>query len=264
MFLDRDGRNIHYDLVGPETGIPVLMVHSLLLDGGVWSAQVPPLVEHGFRILRVDIRGHGGSDAPAGDYSMDELADDVAAVAERLGLAQVHYAGVSIGAMIGQVLAARRWRGLLSAMICSSGLRTSDKGRATWSERIESVRAAGTVAPIAVPSVERWFSAGFKQTNPETCRIFRETAQGTALQGYLGCGAAIRDFNGVALEEVRVPTLAVRGTEDLAASSEDCREFAHRTRGEFVEVAGAAHLPCVEQPDAFNRIMVEWLVSRSA
>jgi 3-oxoadipate enol-lactonase len=263
MFLNLDQQRVHYDLVGPESGPPVCMVHSLLLDSGVWSGQVPILLERGFRVLRIDISGHGGSDAPSGDYRMAQLADDVAAVVERLGLGGVHYVGVSIGAMIGQVLAARQWGALRSAMLCSSGIQTSAEGRRNWDERIDNVRRARSVLPLAASSVERWFSASFKADSEAVCQTFRESIAGTSVDGYLGCAAAIRDFEGVPLEAVQVPVLVVRGTEDMAASGQACGELATRTRGRLVELAGAGHLPNVEQPAVFNRLLSEWLQSAS-
>ena len=78
MLLPLKDRSIAYDLVGPENGPVVCMTHSLASDGGMWAEQVPPLLAAGFRVLRIDMRGHGGSDPVAGDYTMSDLAADVA------------------------------------------------------------------------------------------------------------------------------------------------------------------------------------------
>src|SRR5271154_2199659 len=105
MRLQLAGRNIAFDLVGPAGAPVVCMTHSLASDGGMWAEQVPALLAGGFRVLRIDMRGHGGSDAVAGPYTMSQLAGDVAAVLDALGFAKVHYIGLSIGGMIGQALA---------------------------------------------------------------------------------------------------------------------------------------------------------------
>src|SRR5579863_6203553 len=105
MLLPLQGRRIAYDLLGPETAPTVCITHSLAADGGSWAEQVPALLAGGFRVLRLDMRGHGGSDAVAGDYTMDQLAADVAGAIEALGVAPVHYIGLSIGGMIGQAFA---------------------------------------------------------------------------------------------------------------------------------------------------------------
>jgi len=80
MLLPLNGRRIYYDLMGPEKGPVVCFTHSLSSDGGMWAEQMLPLIDAGFRVLRVDMRGHGGSDPVAGDYTMEQLADDTAKV----------------------------------------------------------------------------------------------------------------------------------------------------------------------------------------
>src|SRR5258708_26255019 len=96
MLLPLQGRRIAYDLVGPDNAPTVCITHSLASDGGSWAEQVPALLQAGFRVLRIDMRGHGGSDPVAGDYTMAALADDVAQVLAGLGLARVHYLRLSI------------------------------------------------------------------------------------------------------------------------------------------------------------------------
>ena len=75
MLLPLVGRNIAYDLVGPENGAVVAFSHSLAADSGMWAEQVPALAAAGYRALRIDLRGHGGSGAPPGPYTIDQLAD---------------------------------------------------------------------------------------------------------------------------------------------------------------------------------------------
>ena len=105
MLLSLPGRRLYYDLIGREDGPVVCITHSLASDSGMWAEQMPPLLQAGFRVLRVDMRGHGGSGPVAGDYTMKMLAGDVAMVLDALSLARVHYVGLSIGGMIGQVFA---------------------------------------------------------------------------------------------------------------------------------------------------------------
>jgi 3-oxoadipate enol-lactonase len=74
MLLPLAGRRLYYDLAGPEGDPVVCITHSLASDGGSWAEQVPALLQAGFRVLRLDMRGHGGSDPVAGDYTMSQLA----------------------------------------------------------------------------------------------------------------------------------------------------------------------------------------------
>ena len=74
MRLSIGGRAIAYDDIGPENAPVICMTHSLSSDSGMWAEQVPPLLAAGFRVLRIDMRGHGGSDPVAGNYTMTEIA----------------------------------------------------------------------------------------------------------------------------------------------------------------------------------------------
>src|SRR5262249_22721461 len=106
MLLPLEGRRLYYDLSGPEDGPVVCMTHSLMSDSGMGSEQMPTLLQVGFRVLRLDLRGHGGSDPGAGgDYTMQGIADDWAAALEALSLPRVHYIGLSIGGQSGQPFA---------------------------------------------------------------------------------------------------------------------------------------------------------------
>src|SRR5207237_3241223 len=140
MLLPLSGRRIAYDLVGPEDAPTVCITHSLASDGGSWAEQVPALLPAGFRVLRLDMRGHGGSDPVAGDYTMAALADDVAAALAALAIPRVHYIGLSIGGMIGQAFALAYGERLISALWCDT-LPASPKGAdEIWATRINTVR----------------------------------------------------------------------------------------------------------------------------
>jgi 3-oxoadipate enol-lactonase len=129
MLFSLTGRRLYYELVGPEDGPVVCITHSLASDSGMWAEQMPPLLQAGYRVLRVDMRGHGGSDPIAGDYTMKTLAGDVAAVLDALSLPRVHYVGLSIGGMIGQAFAIEYGAKLISAL-WSDTLPASPKGAA--------------------------------------------------------------------------------------------------------------------------------------
>lgn len=142
MLLPLAGRRLYYDLAGPEDAPVVCITHSLASDGGSWAEQVPALLAAGFRVLRLDMRGHGGSDPVAGNYTMTQLAGDVTSVLEALGFARVHYIGLSIGGMIGQAFALEYRQKLISALWCDT-LPASPPGAADiWGPRIKAVREA--------------------------------------------------------------------------------------------------------------------------
>jgi 3-oxoadipate enol-lactonase len=235
MLLPLAGRRIAYDLVGPgdasEDAPTICITHSLASDGGSWAEQVPALLQGGFRVLRIDMRGHGGSDPVAGDYTMAALADDVAQVLSALAIPRVHYIGLSIGGMIGQAFALAHGDRLISALWCDTLPASPQGARNVWDQRINTVRAANSLEKLAEPTVERWLTDDFKARHPGRWRQIRDTVVGTTPAGYLGCCAAILDF-----------------------------DFAPRLPGaRYEEMAGCRHFPNVERPDEFNRIMMGWL-----
>jgi 3-oxoadipate enol-lactonase len=261
MLLPLAGRRLYYDLVGPEGGPVVCITHSLASDGGSWTEQVPALLAVGFRVLRLDMRGHGGSDAVSGDYTMSQLAGDVASVLDALGFERVHYIGLSIGGMIGQAFALEHGHRLISALWCDT-LPASPAGAAEiWGPRVTAVRTANSLEPIAEASMDRYLSPAFREKNPGRWKQLRDTVVGTTPQGYLGCAAAILDFNFVSrLPSLKLPVLVVCGEEDAGTPASENRRLAGLVPGaRYEEIPRMRHFPNVEAPDAFNRIMLGWL-----
>ncbi|HEY3909205.1 MAG TPA: alpha/beta hydrolase [Stellaceae bacterium] len=261
MLLPLAGRRLYYDLAGPEDTSVVCITHSLASDGGSWAEQVPALLQAGYRVLRLDMRGHGGSDPVAGDYTMPQLAGDVAAVLDALGFARVHYIGLSIGGMIGQAFALEHGHRLISALWCDT-LPASPPGAAEiWGPRMAAVRAANSLAPIAEASMDRYLSPAFQAKNPGRWKQLRDTVVGTTPAGYLGCSAAILDFDFTArLPSLRLPVLVVCGEEDAGTPASENRRLAGLVPGaRYEEIAGMRHFPNVEAPAVFNRIMLSWL-----
>ena len=194
MLLPLAGRRLYYDLTGPEDGPVVCITHSLASDGGSWAEQLPPLLEAGFRVLRLDMRGHGGSDPVYGDYTMQALAADVAAVLDALTLPRVHYVGLSIGGMIGQAFAIEHGAKLISAMWCDTLPASPTGATAMWDERMNAVRRANSLEPLADTTMERWFTDAFRASRPGRWKQIRDTIAATTPAGYLGCSAAIMNF----------------------------------------------------------------------
>ncbi|MBV9687360.1 MAG: alpha/beta fold hydrolase [Alphaproteobacteria bacterium] len=261
MLLPLAGRRLYYDLTGPEDGPVVCITHSLASDGGSWAEQLPPLLEAGFRVLRLDMRGHGGSDPVDGDYTMQALAADVAAVLDALTLPRVHYVGLSIGGMIGQAFAIEHGAKLISAMWCDTLPASPTGAVAMWDERMNTVRRANSLEPLADTTMERWFTDAFRASRPGRWKQIRDTIAATRPAGYLGCSAAIMNFEFTGkLPSLRIPVLVVCGSEDAGTPASENRRLAGLVPGaRYEEISGMRHFPNVEAPDAFNQIMMGWL-----
>ena len=261
MFVTAAGRRLYFDLAGPETAPTVALAHSLAADGGMWAEQLPVLLAGGYRVLRLDMRGHGGSDPVAGDYTMAALADDVATVIGALGAGPVHFIGLSIGGMLGQAFALGHSAMLRSLMLCDTLPATQPDARAAWGPRVAAVSGAGSLAPIADGTMARWFTDDFKMRRPGRWAQIRDTIAATPPQGFTGCAAAIQDFDFTPrLPQVRLPTLVVCGGDDQGTPPAENRRLAALVPGgRYEEIAGARHLCNIEADERFNRIMMGWL-----
>ena len=263
MFINTDGRRIYYDLNGPSDAQVVCFTHSLTSDGGMWAEQLPLLLDAGYRVLRLDMRGHGGSDPVDGAYTINQLADDVALSLDALGIDKVQYIGLSIGGMIGQAFALNHGQRLISAMLCDTLPATPEGGEAAWQPRIDAVKEAGTVAVLADGTMERWFTPAFQPKNAARWTQIRDTISGTTPAGYLGCAAAILNFDFLAqLPSVTTPTLVICGSDDEGTPPQANKKIAELIPGaRYEEIANARHFPNVEHPDVFNNLMMPWLAS---
>ena len=195
MLIAAPTHRIHFDLLGAETAEVVCLAHSLSSDSGVWAEQVAPLLEAGWRVLRIDMRGHGGSEAAPGPYSMGELAGDVVAVLDFLGLAKVHFVGLSIGGMIGQQLALDHADRLHSLMLTGTSPQAVPGPPQMWPERFAAIRAAGSVAPIADATMTRWFTDAFRPARENRWQQVWNMVANTSPEGYIAGAGAIIGFD---------------------------------------------------------------------
>ncbi|MDE2301039.1 MAG: alpha/beta fold hydrolase [Sphingomonadales bacterium] len=266
MLVEVGGRRLKFDLLGADGGPVLCLCHSLSSDSGVWSAQVAPLLGAGWRVLRLDMRGHGGSEAGAGGWTMAGLAGDVIGVLDALGLERVHFAGVSIGGMIGQQLGLDHPGRVQSLLLCGTSPQAVPGGQAMWDARFAAIRAAGSLAPLAAATMARWFTGDFRARCPDRWQQVHDTIAATAVAGYIAGAGAIIAFDVLdRLPEIRLPALVLCGDEDSGTPPAGNRLIAERIPGaRYVEMPHARHIPMLEYPESFNRILFDWLGALSA
>ncbi|MBS7700121.1 MULTISPECIES: alpha/beta fold hydrolase [unclassified Chelatococcus] len=252
---------INYDLIGPPEAPVVCMTHSLTSDYGMWAEQVPSILAEGFQVLRVDMRGHGGSTPTKGEYTIEGLAADVISVLDALGFDKgVHLIGLSMGGMIGQVIAADYPGRLASLMACCTAAKWAGDTELMLG-RLAAVKASGTLESIVSANMERRYGAGYRERRPKRWEALRETFLGTSLDGYFGCMHACLTHNVEdRLQNIDIPTLVVAGSADLSTPPSDNKLIASKIKGaRYVEMKDGYHFPNIEFDEDFNRIMVDWL-----
>ncbi len=255
------GREIHYKIEGDSSGPVVALSHSLGTDLTMWDPQVQVL-EQNYRVLRYDTRGHGASDDPAGPYSLDGLAEDLLSLLEFLDIRRMHFVGLSMGGMIGQALALRAPYCLLSLSLCDTTSSIPASAKPIWDERIRIVESQG-MEPMVEPTIERWFTPPFRAAQTETVDRIRALLRVTSPRGYRGCCRAIAGLHLTErLKSIAARTLVVVGEQDPGTPVSVAREIQERIAGSRLEVIpSASHLCNIEQADAFNRILIEFLGS---
>ena len=259
MKIDVNGITMHYELEGPESAPVVTLSHSLATDLSMWNPQMAVL-KSGYRVLRYDTRGHGGTDAPEGPYTLEQLAEDAKALLQALGIPKTHFMGISMGGMVGQILALKDPGLLRSLILCDTSSRIPEEALPVWEERIGLAQKQGMDA-LVEPTMERWFTASFRGKPISVLEKIRDMIRTTPLKGYVGCSRAIMKLNLTErLSEIALPTLIVVGEEDPGTPVAASQAIHKQIKGsELVILKSAAHLSNIEQQDAFNTVVLDFL-----
>jgi 3-oxoadipate enol-lactonase len=259
MKIAANGIQMNYRLEGPSTGSVVMLSHSLATDLTMWDAQIDALTRW-HRLLRYDTRGHGGSDAPAGVYSLSQLAQDACGLLDVLGIERAHFIGLSMGGMIGQTLALETQSRLLSLVLCDTTSRIPADAKPAWDERIRIAGSEG-MAPLVDSTIARWFTRGFREHRSDIVDRIRDLIRSTVPEGYIGCCHAIASLDVTdVLQKISVPTMVIVGEDDpgtpVAAAAVIHEKI---TNSELAIIQSASHLSNVERAEEFNRIVIEFL-----
>jgi len=234
-----------------------MLSNSLGTTHAMWQPQVEAFKQH-FRLVRFDRRGHGGSGAPKGPYTMEGLARDALAVLDGLGLKKVNWCGLSMGGMEGMWLGANAPERFERMVLCNTSAQFPD--RKIWDDRLRFARENGLAAMVGA-NMERWFTKGFREREPKTIAWITEMFLTTPLEGYIGCGEAVRDMDHRALlPNIKVPTLVIAGRHDPATTLQAGEYLRDHIPGVAFTVLEAAHISNVEQPVAFSNAVLEFLL----
>jgi 3-oxoadipate enol-lactonase/4-carboxymuconolactone decarboxylase len=261
-FVTVEKNRTFYRLEG-KAGKPVLVLsHSIGTDHGMWLPQVEDLLPH-FQLLRYDTRGHGASDAPADEYSVEELGRDVVGLLDALGISKFAFCGISLGGAIGQWLGAHASDRLTHLVLAN----TSPKfgARTNWETRIATVSEKG-MSGIVDLAMQRFFSTETLARGDVYAQAIRSVLLGTHPDGYVGCCAALRDFDSTEwLRNIRVPAQVIAGDRDVSTPWEGNGEvLARDIPGARALRLPAAHLSNLERPRSFTMAVLEFLQPQEA
>lgn len=245
-----NGLTFHYSIEGTIGGIPLVFINSLGTDFRIWKAMVPAFSE-GCQILRYDKRGHGLSDCPTGPYTIRDHARDLIGLLDVLQFNRVNLVGISVGGMIALDIAATLPDRVNSLVLCDTGAIIGTPRY--WDERIHSLKTQG-LDLMAETIVSRWFVPDYPEQHPANYRGYVNMLKRTPLVGYIATCEAIRDADlRVAARSIETHTLVLSGSEDAATPPDVCQSLASLLKNaRYDQLMGAAHLPCIEQPEAMS------------
>lgn len=199
---------------GPADRPAILFANSLGTTHRMWDAVVEELAPD-FRCIRFDMRGHGASRRTnSAAFGIADLAEDAIAILDNLGLARVHFAGLSLGGMTGQALAARHPQRLASLTLMATTAHLPPAQG--WLDRAALVRREGTKA-ILEATLERWFTPGYLAAGPPALATISRDFAANDAEGYAACCEAIACMDlRPAIAGIVAPTLVIAGQQDPA------------------------------------------------
>jgi 3-oxoadipate enol-lactonase len=258
--IGREGRSngrpaLHYAVREPRNGKAprhtVVLSHAIGCDLTMWDDLANQLAQD-CRVIAYDHRGHGSSEAPAGAYSMADLADDAAALLRELDTGPVVWVGLSMGGMVGQELALRHPALVRALVLANTTSGYPEAAREAWQQRIATVQTQGIEA-IADAVMGRYFHDGFRATQAARVARFRRRVVSTDVVGYVGCCNAVGTVETAArLGAIKAPTLVIAGELDQGTPLSMSQTLQQGIPNASLTVlSDASHLSAIEQPAAF-------------
>ncbi|MNQ48515.1 3-oxoadipate enol-lactonase 2 [compost metagenome] len=255
-YFENDGCQLHYEDFGH--GMPVVLVHGLGSSTRDWEYQVPALAAH-YRVIALDVRGHGRSDKPRERYSIAAFADDVAALIEHLGLIDVHLVGISMGGMIGFQLGVDRPELLRSLTIVNSGPEVKAHSprdylelakRWTLSRLLSLDSIAKALGRLLFPLPEQ---EELRRKIEERWPQNDKRAYLSALDAIIGWGVRGR------LGRILCPTLVITADRDYTPVAKKEAYVREMPNARLVIIENSRHATPLDQPERFNATLLDFL-----
>ena len=262
--LKTNGVELYYERAG--SGEPLLLVHGLLFSAESWRDQLDSLSDE-YDCIAVDLRGQHRSEAPTdpAGYELWNQVEDIHGLIEQLGIAPVHYAGLSMGGMIGMRLALAHPEDLRDLVLLDTSAEGEDPEKAERYAAMRHVMRKGELEAVlpALPPV--FFADAYVNEQPEKVEAWFESLRRGDQEGFALASLMVDERDDVRprLGEIMVPTLVIHGTEDVPIPVERAEALAAGIPGARLElVEGAGHQSNMDHPREVTALLRAWLASR--
>jgi 3-oxoadipate enol-lactonase len=260
--IQANGININYVIDGPDGAPWVTFVTGITNDIAMWDDHIPVLSEN-FRLLRLDTRGHGESDATPAPYAFDQLSHDIAGVWDGLGIERSHLVGIGLGGMTTIATALRIPQRVSAIVPTACRVELVPEYAGIWAPMLERSAAEGIDGIVDI-TASRWFPEAFRDANPEKMDAVRAMIRRTSVDGYHGCIGALQTVAfGDRLPEIQMPALFVSGALDAIGGPADVmRDMAQMVQnGQHISLAGAGHICNIANPRAYESALLSFFES---
>ncbi|MCM2264843.1 MAG: alpha/beta fold hydrolase [Desulfuromonadales bacterium] len=248
------------------TGLPVLLIHGFPLSRKMWQPQVDALAKAGYRVITPDLPGFGESPPLNGSVSMAAYADAIIDLLDRLEIDRAVIGGMSMGGYVLLDLVERHPQRLMAALFLVTRAAADDAaGRVRRGDLAGAVRGGDReMVPDAFEKL--LFAPGTSQKRPELVAAVRKMMDAAAPEGVVGGLLAMRDRKDylALLPTFHLPALVIGATEDLAIPPDHAETLAAGLPdAELHIIANAGHMVNLEKPEAFNRILLNYLQGKN-
>lgn len=254
-FTSNDAQ-INYQTFGDAAKPALVFSNSLGTNFKMWQPQIDFFAQDHF-VICYDTRGHGGSEAPQGPYTIDQLGQDVVNLLDHLNIEKAAFCGISMGGLTGQWLAINRPERFNQVIVCNTAAKIGQEK--AWLERATLVREQG-LTPIASTAAGRWFTEAFVQSNPDIITKLSNDLGAGSPEGYASCCEALAKADlREQLKQVKIPVFIIAGQQDPVTTMEDGLFIQKQIFNSQLFNINASHISNLEQPEDFNNTLINFL-----
>ncbi|WP_347456834.1 3-oxoadipate enol-lactonase [Acinetobacter thermotolerans] len=256
-FTSNDAQ-INYQTFGDASKPALVFSNSLGTKYSMWLPQIDHF-QQDYYVICYDTRGHGGSEAPQGPYSLEQLGQDVVNLLDHLNIAKATFCGISMGGLTGQWLAIHKPERFSQVIVCNTAAKIGQEQ--AWQDRAALVREQG-LTPIAATAASRWFTDPFIQSNPAVVAELSNDLGAGSPEGYANCCEALAKADvREQLSSIQIPVLIIAGQQDPVTTVADGQFMQQRIANSQLFEINASHISNIEQPEAFNRAVQNFLAA---
>lgn len=256
--------NVELSVIDRGQGLPILLAHGFPLDHTMWQGQIDELSKT-HRVIAPDLRGFGASQVISGTTTMEQFADDLAALLDALQITQpIVFCGLSMGGYVAWQFWRRHAARLKGLVLCDTKSKadTSEAAAGRMKMVDHVLRAGAEVVAEAMPA--KLFAPATYEKSPQVVARIKETIGRTAPEGIAAAlrGMAVRPDMSGELRYIKVPALVVVGQHDSISPVEEMRDIANALPdSHFVVIPDAGHMAPLEEPARFNEALQAYLRS---